>query len=46
VGRTELGVVEEESSLSSGFLFEGDSGILSLAALLDLDASNLSTDRR
>jgi hypothetical protein len=43
VSRSELGVVEEESSLRRSLLFEGDCGLLCLAGRLDLDAGNLAT---
>ena len=42
VGRTELSVVEEESSLGRGFLFEGNSRFMGLGGGLDLDAGNLA----
>ena len=43
LGGAQLGVVEEESSLGRGFLFEVYGGFLSLASGLDLDTGNLAT---
>lgn len=43
VSGTKLGVVEEESSLRGGLLFESYGGFLGLAGRLDLNAGNLTT---
>ena len=37
-----MGIVEEESSLGCGFLFEGNGRVLGLAGLLDVDAGDLT----
>jgi hypothetical protein len=42
VGCAKLGVVEEESGLGSGFLFEGYRCVLGLACGLDFDAGDLT----
>ena len=44
LGGAELCVVEEESSLSSSWLFEGDGSFLGLASFLDVDVGNLATE--
>lgn len=44
MGRTQLGVVEEQSGFGGSFLLEGDGCVLSFTFLGDLEVADLSTD--